>query len=182
MKIPQKIGLLERIFPIFIEYNASEHAETLYEREEGLQERMNELGLGVTELSDYLQAAHNSKYDLFRSAQRGDTLDVFTSLAGMSIDAIFAITAPWVLLVTLSEEAIEMIPKRHMIKHLWREGKLDRLWDVGLHELKTAFPFAGDIYDIISNRFVEEAYREIEEGAVRQIAALPRPGYEGGDS
>lgn len=161
-------GAANYIAPFINSYNSEEETDILVQ-DQDIQRLMQESGIKREELTTYLNNSRQQYKSLLNAAIFADTTDRLTSLAGIIIETITApgIAPPFAF--NGIEETAEMVTK---LPFYYLLNKTDKskisplLWT----EFGTAIaPIAGDVYDILTHKYMTTAKQVIREKAKEKI-------------
>lgn len=126
----------------------------------------------VTEVRRCLEESHNKYRNLVFLGQIADTADRFTSVIGGTIETIasfFGVVPGFI--ANAGEEVIELLIKAPFLAYLTKDNHRDKVYGLMAREVATvALPVVGDVYDVLTNKYVSTAYDVIREDARNRLA------------
>ena len=161
-------GIINYVAPFMNSYNAEEDTDILLQ-DQDIQKLMQDSGITREQLTPYLNSSRQQYRALLNTAVFADTTDRLSSLIGIIAETITApgIAPPFAL--NGIEETAEMLTK---LPFYYLLNKTDKskisplLWT----EFGTALtPIAGDVYDILTHKYMVTAKQVIRERAKEKI-------------
>ena len=153
---------------LFDKYDALEEAKRLLSEDETLNYR----GLGEQEVAEYLIQAKKDNNALYIMAQVADTADKITSIVGAVVEtAGIALGLAPGFAANFGEELTEMAFKAPFLLYaLWKPHTRKHVAGILAREAGTfAVPVAGDVYDALSNLYMDKAMETIRDVARDRI-------------